>query len=71
MPSKEKAKPNAVAAKIAEIRLFLSKCVRPSKNEFTVLLKSHSIGIGFLGAIGYVIKLIHIPINNIIVNKPA
>jgi preprotein translocase subunit Sss1 len=32
------------------------------------LLKAHAVGILFLGFLGYVVRLIHIPVNNIIVN---
>jgi protein transport protein SEC61 subunit gamma and related proteins len=71
MSTREKSRPSFIISSIASMRLFLAKCVKPSKNEFTLLLRSHAIGIGFLGTIGYVIKLIHIPINNIIVNKQA
>jgi len=62
--------------KIAEIfthyvdgKRFLQKCVRPSKKEFVAMMKAHIAGVLFLGVMGYVIKLVHIPINNIIVGK--
>ncbi|TBU13085.1 Sec61-like protein transport protein [Hamiltosporidium tvaerminnensis] len=49
-------------------RKFLRKCVKPSFKEYVRLFYVHLIGLGFLGAIGYGVRLIHIPINNIIVN---
>ncbi|KAH9412266.1 putative sec61 translocation protein [Ordospora pajunii] len=55
---------------IKSFRLFFRKCVRPSAKEFIISAKTHGIGIGLLGILGYGIKLIHIPINNIIVSKP-
>ncbi|EPR78845.1 protein transport Sec61-like protein [Spraguea lophii 42_110] len=48
---------------------FLSNCVKPSSKEYWNLLRSHVIGIGALGFLGYSIKFIHILINNVIVNK--
>jgi len=46
---------------------FLNRCTKPDRREFIKI--SQAVGMGFLimGAIGYVIKLIHIPVNNILV----
>ncbi|RPA86968.1 protein translocase SEC6 [Ascobolus immersus RN42] len=46
---------------------FLNKCVKPDKKEFLKI--SQAVGIGFvvMGAIGFIVKLIHIPVNNILV----
>jgi len=46
---------------------FLNRCAKPDRREFLKI--SQAVGMGFLimGAIGYVIKLIHIPVNNILV----
>ncbi|GAD92292.1 hypothetical protein DTO166G4_709 [Paecilomyces variotii] len=46
---------------------FVHRCTKPDKREFIKI--SQAVGMGFLimGAIGYFIKLIHIPINNILV----
>lgn len=60
---------NALAGYARSAKVFLRKCVRPSRKEFVMLSKAHAAGIGFLGVLAYAIKLIHIPINNIIVNK--
>ncbi|CAD0109799.1 unnamed protein product [Aureobasidium uvarum] len=45
----------------------LQKTVKPDKREFLKI--SQAVGVGFLvmGVIGYVVKLIHIPVNNILV----
>lgn len=47
--------------------LFIRRCTKPDKREFIKI--SQAVGMGFLimGAIGYFIKLIHIPVNNILV----
>ncbi|KAI9836980.1 MAG: Sec61p translocation complex subunit [Sclerophora amabilis] len=47
--------------------LFLKRCTKPDKREFIKI--SQAVGIGFvvMGTIGYFVKLIHIPVNNILV----
>ncbi|EEQ91125.1 hypothetical protein RJZ56_005664 [Blastomyces dermatitidis] len=47
--------------------LFMNRCTKPDKREFLKI--SQAVGFGFLimGVIGYFIKLIHIPVNNILV----
>lgn len=46
---------------------FLNRCQKPDKKEFLKI--SQAVGVGFLimGAVGYVVKLIHIPLNGILV----
>ncbi|KAF2007242.1 secE/sec61-gamma protein [Amniculicola lignicola CBS 123094] len=46
---------------------FINRCTKPDKREFIKI--SQAVGIGFLimGVIGYVVKLVHIPVNNILV----
>lgn len=47
----------------------MKRCVKPSMKEYKALLRAHILGILLIGILGYCIKLVHIPINNIIVNK--
>ncbi|KAF2709452.1 secE/sec61-gamma protein [Pleomassaria siparia CBS 279.74] len=46
---------------------FINRCTKPDKREFLKI--SQAVGVGFLvmGVIGYVVKLVHIPVNNILV----
>ncbi|CAL3968165.1 hypothetical protein PZA11_006825 [Diplocarpon coronariae] len=46
---------------------FINKCTKPDRREFIKI--SQAVGVGFLvmGAVGYLVKLIHIPVNNILV----
>ncbi|KAF2691592.1 secE/sec61-gamma protein [Lentithecium fluviatile CBS 122367] len=46
---------------------FVNRCTKPDKREFIKI--SQAVGVGFviMGVIGYVVKLIHIPVNNILV----
>lgn len=47
--------------------MFINRCTKPDKREFIKI--SQAVGVGFLvmGAVGYFVKLIHIPVNNILV----
>lgn len=46
---------------------FICRCQKPDWKEFTKI--SQAVGVGFLvmGAVGYFVKLVHIPLNNILV----
>ncbi|EPT01512.1 hypothetical protein FOMPIDRAFT_1048668 [Fomitopsis schrenkii] len=48
-------------------RQFLTRCTKPSQKEFLQICKAVAIGFAVMGFIGYFVKLIHIPINNILV----
>ncbi|KAF6222900.1 hypothetical protein HO133_000951 [Letharia lupina] len=46
---------------------FMNRCTKPDKLEFLKI--SQAVGVGFvvMGALGYVVKLIHIPVNQVLV----
>ncbi|THH05657.1 hypothetical protein EW146_g9843 [Bondarzewia mesenterica] len=46
---------------------FMIRCTKPSQKEFAQICKAVAIGFAVMGFIGYFVKLIHIPINNILV----
>lgn len=46
---------------------LLIRCTKPDKREFTKIAYAVAIGFCLMGFIGFFIKLIHIPIINIIV----
>ncbi|PNF14712.1 Protein transport protein Sec61 subunit gamma [Cryptotermes secundus] len=48
------------------IRL-LKRCTKPDRKEFHKIAVATAIGFAIMGFIGFFVKLIHIPINNIIV----
>lgn len=48
------------------IRL-VKRCTKPDRKEFQKISLATAIGFGIMGFIGFFVKLIHIPINNIIV----
>ncbi|KAJ5153245.1 transport protein Sec61 subunit gamma [Penicillium canariense] len=52
---------------VREGSLFIRRCTKPDKREFIKI--SQAVGMGFLvmGAIGYFVKLIHIPVNQVLV----
>ncbi|KAH7633694.1 hypothetical protein SMAC4_12704 [Sordaria macrospora] len=46
---------------------FINKSQKPDRREFMKI--SQAVGVGFLimGAVGYLVKLIHIPLNQVLV----
>ena len=48
------------------IRL-VKRCTKPDRKEFQKIAIATAIGFALMGFIGFFVKLIHIPINNIIV----
>ncbi|CAJ0938956.1 unnamed protein product, partial [Mesorhabditis belari] len=48
------------------IRL-VKKCTKPDRKEYQKIAMATAIGFAIMGFIGFFVKLIHIPINNIIV----
>ncbi|GFZ44109.1 hypothetical protein JCM24511_01830 [Saitozyma sp. JCM 24511] len=52
---------------VKEGTLFVNRCTKPTREEYTQLCKAIAIGFVIMGFIGYFVKLIHIPINNILV----
>jgi len=50
------------------IRL-VKRCTKPDRKEFSKIAMATAIGFCIMGFIGFFVKLIHIPINNIIVGS--
>uniref|UniRef100_A0A158R5W7 Protein transport protein Sec61 subunit gamma n=1 Tax=Syphacia muris TaxID=451379 RepID=A0A158R5W7_9BILA len=48
------------------IRL-VKRCTKPDRKEYQKIAMATAIGFAVMGFIGFFVKLIHIPINNIIV----
>ncbi|KAF9162228.1 Sec61p translocation complex subunit [Actinomortierella ambigua] len=46
---------------------FINRCTKPDRKEFLQITYAVSMGFFVMGVIGFVVKLIHIPINNILV----
>ena len=46
---------------------LLNKCTKPDRREFIKISQAVAVGFLLMGFIGYFVKLIHLPINNIIV----
>ena len=51
---------------IADSKRFITKCNKPTKKEFKKTIQSVLIGFAILGFCGFIIKLIHIPIREIL-----
>ncbi|KAI6220685.1 hypothetical protein M3Y99_01596100 [Aphelenchoides fujianensis] len=48
------------------IRL-VKKCTKPDRKEYQKIAFATAVGFAIMGFIGFFVKLVHIPINNIIV----
>jgi protein transport protein SEC61 subunit gamma-like protein len=46
---------------------FVQKCTKPTQKEYLQLIRAVGMGFIMMGVVGYVIKLIHIPIRYLIV----
>ncbi|ORY60548.1 protein transporter Sec61 subunit gamma [Pseudomassariella vexata] len=46
---------------------FMNRCTKPDQKEFIKICQAVGVGFLIMGAVGYVVKLIHIPVNNILV----
>ncbi|KAH7126955.1 hypothetical protein B0J11DRAFT_290331 [Dendryphion nanum] len=46
---------------------FINRCQKPDKREFIKISQAVATGFIVMGVIGYIVKLVHIPINNILV----
>jgi protein transport protein SEC61 subunit gamma-like protein len=46
---------------------LLNRCSKPDRREFMKISQAVAMGFFLMGFIGFFVKLLHIPINNIIV----
>ncbi|KKA27297.1 hypothetical protein TD95_003143 [Thielaviopsis punctulata] len=46
---------------------FMRRCTKPDQKEFLKLCQAVGVGFLIMGAVGFLVKLIHIPVNNILV----
>ncbi|KAL7417521.1 secE/sec61-gamma protein [Mrakia frigida] len=46
---------------------FMTRCAKPTQKEYFEICRAVAIGFAVMGFLGYFVKLIHIPINNILV----
>ena len=54
---------------VEDSKVFYSKCQRPEEQTYYKKLQATFMGVLVMGFIGYMIKLIFIPINNIILSN--
>ena len=48
---------------------LVKKCTKPDRKEFLEIAKATGVGFLIMGFIGFFVKLVHIPINNILVGN--
>ena len=52
---------------IKQSKMLVNVCSKPDRKEFTKIAMATSLGFCIMGFIGFFVKLVHIPINQIIV----
>lgn len=48
---------------------LVKKCTKPDRKEFLGIARATGVGFLIMGFIGFFVKLVHIPINNILVGN--
>jgi protein transport protein SEC61 subunit gamma and related proteins len=48
---------------------LVKKCTKPDRKEFTMIARAVGTGFLIMGFIGFFVKLVHIPINNILIGQ--
>ncbi|KEZ40244.1 hypothetical protein SAPIO_CDS8738 [Scedosporium apiospermum] len=46
---------------------FINRCQKPDRKEFIRICQAVGTGFLIMGFVGYIVKLIHIPVNNVLV----
>ncbi|KAK3940162.1 hypothetical protein QBC46DRAFT_261673 [Diplogelasinospora grovesii] len=46
---------------------FINRCQKPDRKEFMKICQAVGTGFLIMGFVGYLVKLIHIPVNNVLV----
>ncbi|KAF8004828.1 hypothetical protein OXX80_003157 [Metschnikowia pulcherrima] len=46
---------------------FIKKCQKPTQKEYFKIIRAVGVGFIMMGVVGYVVKLLHIPIRYLIV----
>ncbi|KAJ2911174.1 Protein transport protein Sec61 subunit gamma [Coemansia aciculifera] len=52
---------------VKEATWLLRRCTKPNRKEYLKIVQAVAMGFLVMGFVGYFTKLVHIPINNIIV----
>ena len=53
---------------ITESTQFIEKCDKPNKKKFLETASSCAIGFGIMGIIGFLLKLLFLPISNMLLS---
>ncbi|KAL0235396.1 hypothetical protein GEMRC1_001978 [Eukaryota sp. GEM-RC1] len=54
---------------VRNVRFLWNRCTKPDTEELRELAKSTAMGFAVIGGLGFVVKLIFIPINNLLLVK--
>ncbi|KAL0237611.1 hypothetical protein PCE1_001005 [Barthelona sp. PCE] len=67
--SKGKARnDNAVKKYVKRCTMLVRRCTKPDNKEYSKIARSAGIGVVLLGTVGYALKLVSIPLNNMLLS---
>jgi protein transport protein SEC61 subunit gamma-like protein len=52
---------------VRDSKYLVTKCTKPDREEFAKVARATGVGFLIMGFIGFFVKVIHIPINNILI----
>jgi protein transport protein SEC61 subunit gamma-like protein len=62
---------SATAEFAKDSRQLINRCSKPSRREYIRIVTSCALGFAVMGFIGFFVKLLFIPINNILLAAPS
>jgi len=62
---------NSVSGFYSDSKRLLNRCSKPDRKEYLRIVLACAIGFAIMGFIGFFVKLVFIPINNILLSAPA
>ncbi|KAM0788768.1 hypothetical protein ACM66B_002858 [Microbotryomycetes sp. NB124-2] len=54
---------------VKEGNQFMTRCTKPDQKEYLQIARAVAIGFAIMGVIGYVVRLVHIPVVHILVGS--
>ena len=62
---------DSVTGFYSDSKRLLNRCSKPDRKEYTRIVIACAIGFAIMGFIGFFVKLVFIPINNILLGSAA
>ncbi|KAJ8906617.1 hypothetical protein NDN08_003110 [Rhodosorus marinus] len=56
-----------LASFFADSLRLLRRCTKPDRSEYLKIAGATAVGFAIMGGIGFAVRLVHIPINNLLI----